>query len=80
MIRFLVAAVESKSRLVAENLWGANSYSTPTVHRLGIRTSHLQRPFLTTRIITIDGVLTGAWASERLAMHHASLVKHRAMH
>ena len=26
------------------NLWGANCYSTPTVHRLGIRTPQVQRP------------------------------------
>ena len=35
---------------------------------------------MTTRTITIDGVLTGVWASERLAVLLGSLGQHRAIH
>ena len=35
---------------------------------------------MTTRTITIDGVLTGVWASERLAVLLGSLGKRRAIH
>ena len=35
---------------------------------------------MTTRTITIDGVLTGVWASERLAVLLRSLGQRRAIH
>ena len=35
---------------------------------------------MTTRTITIDGVLTGVWASERLAVLLGSLGQRRAIH
>ena len=35
---------------------------------------------MTTQAITIDGALTGAWTSERLAVLRGSLVKRRAIH
>ena len=54
-------------------LWGQRGIQAELA-RLGIL------PFMTTRAITIDGALTGVWASERLAVLLGSLGQRRAIH
>ena len=62
-------------------LWGARSNTQSTIgveQEFALHTCSV--PFMTTRTITIDGVLTRVWASERLAVLLGSLGQRRAIH